>query len=382
MTINYKRNLNQRYMIIEPEKMYSGYQLHMLQHNRIQNLLVFETVVSDGQEYFWYDITGKRSFDHILESADFNLELFVCLVEALLAVSRIIKPYLLEEEGILLLPETIFFDHDRKQVSFCYYPGRTESIMDNFRNFMESFLSKMKHENETLVLAAYEVYQRATEESFSLEDTLRLLYQYQSQQQRGREAPQEMQEISGERWEEHREERMEERREERREPSESEKTVESFLENRKLNYRELLHKIPNFFSHRQEESKVAENSGYMYTPADYEQDMEDHPTVYLGVNDRAQGILRYDGREGLEDIVMDHFPFSIGSSEQADATLAIQGISRIHVRISRQGEEYYMEDMNSTNGTWLNGNMLSYKKPEPLNMYDQIVIGRERFTFI
>ncbi|MGN0342200.1 MAG: DUF6382 domain-containing protein [Roseburia sp.] len=365
MRISYKRSLNQSFMIIEPEQLYSGYQLQMLRQNRISNLLGFQLVVADGRPYFWYDITGKKSFDHILESADFNMELFIGLVEALLAASRGIKPFLLEEEGIILLPETIFFDHDRRQVSFAYYPGKKDSVMESFRHFMESFLSKMRHEDETLVLAAYEVYQRATEESFSLEDTLQLLYQYQEQPARHKaeetDVILETVNISDERHVE-------------KQPEEEE------AESTRFDLKELWQRRPGWLFQRKEPEP--DEDQYVYEPEDYTSQIEDKPTVYLGVDETAQGILRYDGHDGLGNISLEHFPFIIGSSEHADAVLNVPGVSRTHVRISKEGETYYIEDMNSTNGTWLNDTMLTYRKPEVLNMYDQVVIGRQHFVFL
>ncbi|MCI5620189.1 MAG: FHA domain-containing protein [Lachnospiraceae bacterium] len=363
MRISYKRSLNRSYMMIEPEQMYSGYQLHMLRQNRISSLLGFQLVVADGRPYFWYEITGKTSFEHILESSEFTLEIFIRLVEALLSASRSIKPYLLEEEGILLLPETIYFDHDRRQISFAYYPGKMDSVMDSFRHFMESFLSRMRHEDETLVLAAYEVYQRATEDGFSLEDVLQLLYRHQEQPVKRKEEEEEAisENVPEEKWEEESQEDIAE-------------------ENVPFDWKTFWSKRPGWLFQKKDENM--EENPYVYTPEDYTSQIEDKPTEYLGVEESAQGILRYDGHDGLDTIILDHFPFLIGSSDQADAVLNVAGISRSHVRISREGDTYYIEDMNSTNGTWLNDTMLTYHNPEVLNMYDQVMIGRQCFVFL
>ncbi len=54
----------------------------------------------------------------------------------------------------------------------------------------------------------------------------------------------------------------------------------------------------------------------------------------------------------------------------------------MHARITREKEDYYVEDLNSMNGTWLNGKMLAYREKEQLCMNDVIQLGRERFTFL
>lgn len=51
--------------------------------------------------------------------------------------------------------------------------------------------------------------------------------------------------------------------------------------------------------------------------------------------------------------------FLIGKKKDAvDGWLKARGISRIHGKISKEGEVYYLSDLNSTNGTFLNGGRL------------------------
>lgn len=88
MEICYRRNLNQSYMFITSDPAYSGYQIHMCRQNHIHNLLQFEPVVSEGETQFRYEITGKRSLDHVLESSDFAIDMFAKMLETLLGIVR------------------------------------------------------------------------------------------------------------------------------------------------------------------------------------------------------------------------------------------------------------------------------------------------------
>ena len=185
MEINYKRNLNQSYMVIDAEAFYSGYQLHMCKENHIAHLLPFDTIVEDGQMKFWYEITGKKSLEHVVESREFNLDVFIRLLETLSMVARAIRPYLLEEEGLLLSPDTIFIENGGRNIFLGYCPGKHEAIIDNFRHLMEYLLSKINHEDEVMVLAGYEAYQRATEEGFSIDGILRSISQYRISEENG-----------------------------------------------------------------------------------------------------------------------------------------------------------------------------------------------------
>ena len=144
MEICYRRNLNQSYMFITSDPAYSGYQIH--------NLLQFEPVVSEGETQFRYEITGKRSLDHVLESSDFAIDMFAKMLETLLGICQEIRPYLLEEEGILLEPESIYLENGTKKFYFVYCPGRQEPVTEGFRKLMEYLLAKINHEDEQMVL--------------------------------------------------------------------------------------------------------------------------------------------------------------------------------------------------------------------------------------
>jgi len=57
------------------------------------------------------------------------------------------------------------------------------------------------------------------------------------------------------------------------------------------------------------------------------------------------------------------------------------GVSRRHCKITVQGDQYSIEDLNSTNGTFVNGTQLTPNTPTPLQNGAQIVLGKVAFTF-
>ncbi len=52
----------------------------------------------------------------------------------------------------------------------------------------------------------------------------------------------------------------------------------------------------------------------------------------------------------------------IGRGDECDIVLPVRQISRQHVRISRDGEAYYASDLESKNGTWVNGEPLKDRR--------------------
>ena len=54
------------------------------------------------------------------------------------------------------------------------------------------------------------------------------------------------------------------------------------------------------------------------------------------------------------------------------------GVSRRHARIHKQKSQYFIEDLGSANGTFLNGQRLTPYLPHPLHDNDELQLGRVR----
>src|SRR4051795_7136649 len=70
---------------------------------------------------------------------------------------------------------------------------------------------------------------------------------------------------------------------------------------------------------------------------------------------------------------------SIGRSSDADVRIEDRFASGVHARVYSRGPSYYVEDMNSTNGTFLNGARLDGEAR--LGDLDAIRIGDTEFRF-
>ena len=81
-----------------------------------------------------------------------------------------------------------------------------------------------------------------------------------------------------------------------------------------------------------------------------------------------------------EQILLKKLPFYIGSVEQyADYSLKEEGVSRIHCCVSKRDNNYYVSDLNSTNGTYLNGKEILPGKEELLATGSHIRVAKTEF---
>ena len=69
--------------------------------------------------------------------------------------------------------------------------------------------------------------------------------------------------------------------------------------------------------------------------------------------------------------------YTIGKKRgETDLVLNDQSISRLHARIIKETDGYYLEDMNSTNGTFKNGLQLQPYERRKLEEGDEITLGK------
>jgi pSer/pThr/pTyr-binding forkhead associated (FHA) protein len=71
-------------------------------------------------------------------------------------------------------------------------------------------------------------------------------------------------------------------------------------------------------------------------------------------------------------------PVVVGRNRRAQVSIEDEGVSRRHFVISREGEDYVIKDLNSRNGTWIEGRRVFAEK---LRHNDCIQAGRTLFRF-
>ena len=77
--------------------------------------------------------------------------------------------------------------------------------------------------------------------------------------------------------------------------------------------------------------------------------------------------------ESNRQIVVDRFPFVIGRRKENDGTLPLACVSRRHCQLIRSGEEVIVHDLDSHNGTYVNGTLAT--TPVPIRNGDELKLG-------
>jgi uncharacterized RDD family membrane protein YckC len=71
---------------------------------------------------------------------------------------------------------------------------------------------------------------------------------------------------------------------------------------------------------------------------------------------------------------------TVGRSSTNDVTIEDPSVSRKHAVFEKEGEAFFITDLNSSNGTFVNGKKITERTK--ISMTDTIIVGRVNFSFI
>ncbi len=106
-------------------------------------------------------------------------------------------------------------------------------------------------------------------------------------------------------------------------------------------------------------------------------------TVILSIkNEIEEPHLIYTGTDFTSDIPISSFPFTVGKlASSVDMIINNPLISRIHSSITFENGIHYIEDLNSSNGTKLNGQLLEPNEKKILCRGDHITFSHLTYIF-
>lgn len=365
MKIEYIRNMQFGYMQIEADKPLTRMEEEMLSHNRIEGILPIRWKKENDKYLLRYDITGKQALDVILEQETMDEEILRNLLAGICTVLKQMEKYLLLQSGILLRSETIFIDMKTGQIYFCYYPNEGELLQKQFRQLMEYVLTKTNHRNPVAVELAYGIYEESLKEEFVLSDIKRRL-------EKSIEEVYQEQEVLEEKWIE-----REEIENHIEETLNKERKYNVFLRKCKEKYIAWINeKLQKFIKKRKTTTSI------VFEPEQEEQ-KTGLQTIFLGEwKEEIEGILKYEGTHLLPDFSIKHTPFLIGNDEICDGVIPLQTISRQHAKVCKTDDVYFIEDLNSTNGTTVDGEILNYKTKVSLKKNAVVCFANEPYRFL
>lgn len=110
-------------------------------------------------------------------------------------------------------------------------------------------------------------------------------------------------------------------------------------------------------------------------PFDDESEEGEGRTIVL----KSSPLSLYIERKGYEPVKVDTDRFIIGRGPHCNMVIDSPRVSREHVALTRKGVLFLLEDLNSSNGTWLGEERIGLRE---LETGDVIKLGNEPVTFV
>lgn len=394
------------------------FQTRMIQENNIGHLLKCHMRMIDGKAVFFYEITGMQPIFKIYEKALMTQEDIENLLIGVKDVLQNTERYLLNGNELLFEPEYLFMDVQTREFYMCYLPFYDGDMTKGFRGLTEYILKKLDHSDEEALMLGYAVYSRAAEENYRISDAIQSMFQYRKKENTQCTESEAEEECCGEYLEEECLEETYDRK--MQEVSDERHEEKSRIIPKKKKYKKwsilvlglaafwgigVVLIVLNVLSIAQAGGVLfLVTTGILYIGAGASQGK----AVSEKAGSREKGfkrmdkdnyeedvtcILKEDKRQGravlvsqkpkqYEDFVLCKLETHVGKEERsADVCIPCSVVSRAHAKIVKNGESYYVTDLASTNGTYINGKRIPPNEAMRLESGDVIAFASVEYVF-
>lgn len=435
--ILYERNLTGSFMKI-PASINASFDEKIMLKRKLPGLLPVEKCYVNAMGQYWYNITGKQSVDTYCRMKEIGIDFIERMIISICSQIEILEWNLIDTNCLMLDPELVYITNQTQEIIFTLYPDGRGNLAQELQHLMEYLLTKIDHKDMEAVHTAYGIYEKTLDPSYSVIDIRDAIVE--AKKISARERVQAQQEEIERR---EREIRYENTENSAKDESKINKILDSWKQkfgmtsgkeidiqwkrrqdtNEQLNLSQLSGiqkkkelktkelKKKEFkkkgFNKKEQEifvgtkrnknvkygskridhdaKNVAERPSYEVSMhEELVQEMpEIHPTVCLAnYQAKPQGMLLYEGSENRENIQLTQPVVKVGQGRDVDAQIEKGTISHFHARIDREQDAFYIEDLNSTNGTFVNGEGLAYKERRKLSMNDIVQFADIRYRFV
>ena len=418
MEISYKRSMNDNYMVIGGGEIgkRDSYQTRMLLENQIQGLLPCKLQKVNGEELFYYGITGCQSLKNLFENRKFDRIELENLFISVFKIMENLDEYLLNRDYLLLQPSCIFRGKENKEYYFVWCPVSEADIEQEFRQLTEYILPKIDHTDKEAVTLGYGIYKESTESGMRMDILKEQVYVQKEES------------VSHE-WErgiQDEEEREQERqkilddfyRDEDREEKQSAGKIGILVSTitgagifwvvRNLRVMDSIYLwavvigsvlvlggvIGGIYFWRYQHSEKAfdekievkddiQEKNFQTENFIKESEGETGSTALLQEKETSFAYLEELDQANPERYFLEKEITIIGKwKENVDIWLNIPTVSRLHAKIIRKGQKDVLVDINSRNGTILNNLWLNPEQEYDLQSDDIIIFAQKKFRYV
>ncbi len=159
------------------------YRVRMLISNKIPFILKCNVRKFDQATKYYYEITSKHPISRVFEKKKIRKEELNILITSFLKVLESSSEYLLNSNDFMIEPEYIYMDIETNQIYFCYMPGFEKDISQSFHTLTSYILERIDHDDKYTVATAYELYRQTMNDNYSLRNILNSITKEESKEE-------------------------------------------------------------------------------------------------------------------------------------------------------------------------------------------------------
>lgn len=400
----------------------NGYEYQMCLYNKIESLLIFQQRSQNGFDYLYYEISGMQSLDIYLQTQKLKRPFAIQLAKAIARLCRELSEYALDIDKVIFVPKYVMISADGEKVSFLYTFAYSKESFVGLEQLLEMCVEYLDYQDELLMKKMFELYEHFIEqkENFLVEadmdgfcealieptavdiaDKIEKGCVVEPLYNIGIEESKERKEIvCGKGSETNRKSQIAQK-----EYSSLKKglLILLILDIAVLIFWQPLTLLKLFLviavglvllwlnmrvnkRDKQQRDEQETNQHEAIYMKEYEnlssQNWEENNFTQLIMVENSERVLY--NLQGYEPkcIHIDDTKKIIGKdSERAQIQIKQEGISRVHALVVKEGEDCIIEDLNSTNGTWINGKPLEPRTRYVLKQGDKVQLAGLEYIF-
>lgn len=409
--------MSNNYLVIQNENggTISRYQRNLLKLNQVCGLMRTEIREVDNRVYYCYDINDKTSLLSLVRKQSLEYKEVKAFLQCCIQTIEGAKMYLMEEDNFILIPEFIFFTEKAQEVVLCYMDRYQKEIRQQFYELVEFLLNHINYKDQSCVRMVYELFQLLGKENTTFYEMKRVIagetqektVETLCKEEKQPYKEEDMIDIESLNWNKDQIKPESQQVFIQSEPKWKKSivtykwlvlgslTVVAFvlmvvviwfgLLNKKgstqidavkaIAFFGLLGSIVIYLY-----SKIASlEKKSVKTDDALKQSYLETEQIY----EKEESCRLIDfNQNNKNNFYINQFPFVIGKDKnQVNGIIPSDVISRIHAKLTVRNGQFYIEDLHSTNGTFVNGQKLRDKTPFMLHQQDEIALGNVRYLF-
>ncbi len=434
---------NNYYIIDMETEFKENYEVNMLLQNRFEYLLEFGLKLVDGNTVYEYKISGYQPLSRMLKTKKLNYEKIKKITEGILMCYEEVEDYLLCVNNLLINIDDIFVNPNGFQLKFCYAINANRVPKEQYLELIEDLMKVLDYQDHQGMEYVYQIYDEMKKEDFSFdrfknqgkvskENKICTQYKEPSESIHFQERILEKENSGCEKekslgsYRYKKKDNIEKKKikkwirvsylgaivvdglslavviyrivteialqsdyklgvvlmiilgvliflliSEDDVDKNAENSIEEYIhgekeqeDNSKENQREEVEKAASFFDKIEQESTSLGKT----------------ETTVLSTLPKESKPMLYALGKGAEHIILFADSLVLGSSEMdCDCKISQKGISRIHANIYNQLDKWYITDLDSTNGTFVNGTRVGKGLTVGLDEGDTVALGETEY---